>query len=311
MISDQIYSLDLSHLLSIDLNEMDINIKRAPFSSNLRMLRLLSLKAQNNIRFDKILSEDAILIPDRRLLKRRLNSIEEQKIRISENQVNIEDKNDLESKELSNFSNNIENFSAKEDLVSKEIVEKKKNIQIEDKTSENSIESKIVDIKSKPKESDMKENGDETNIPKYLTSELGTSEISDFAKWLKQQSVSLILQPQESKNPSKELNSSEIKTDNLENEWSGLQEKILAQYQGASKKSSPVVPKIIKSATEKKKKKEKEEAIETPFITETYALLLEKQKKYQKALKIYDKLCLLFPEKKPYFAQKIEILKNL
>ena len=311
MISDQIYSLDLSHLLSIDLNEMDINIKRAPFSSNLRMLRLLSLKAQNNIRFDKILSEDAILIPDRRLLKRRLNSIEEQKIRISENQVNIEDKNDLESKELSNFSNNIENFSAKEDLVSKEIVEKKKNIQIEDKTSENSIESKIVDIKSKPKESDMKENGDETNIPKYLTSELGTSEISDFAKWLKQQSVSLILQPQESENPSKELNSSEIKTDNLENEWSGLQEKILAQYQGASKKSSPVVPKIIKSATEKKKKKEKEEAIETPFITETYALLLEKQKKYQKALKIYDKLCLLFPEKKPYFAQKIEILKNL
>ena len=121
MISDQIYSLDLSHLLSIDLNEMDINIKRAPFSSNLRMLRLLSLKAQNNIRFDKILSEDAILIPDRRLLKRRLNSIEEQKIRISENQVNIEDKNDLESKELSNFSNNIENFSAKEDLVSKEM----------------------------------------------------------------------------------------------------------------------------------------------------------------------------------------------
>lgn len=311
MISDQIYSLDLSHLLSVDLNEMDVNIKRAPYASNLRMLRLLSLKAQNNILFDKFLSEDAILIPDRRLLKRRLNSIEDQKINISENRMTIDGNNDLEFKELGDFNTKTEFFAAKEDLLSKEIVEKQKNVQIEEKTSENAVDSKKLEIKSKSKESDMKENSDETQIPKYSTPEQSSSELSDFAKWLKQKSAPSLTKSQNHINPSEKLENSDTKSNNLENEWSGLQEKILAQYQGTNKKAIPTVPKIFKSTTEKKKKKEKEDIIETPFITETYALLLEKQKKYQKALKIYDKLCLLFPEKKPYFAQKIEILKNL
>lgn len=309
MISDQIYSLDFSHLLSVDLNEMDINLKRTPYSSNLRMLRLLSLKAQNNILFEKTLSEDAILIPDRRLLKRRLNSIEEQKNKFLENQVTAVDKTNTESKVTDDFSKKTENFLAKEELVSKEIVEKQKNIHIDGKTSENAFEIKKIEIKSK--ESDMKENDNEPQIPKHSTPDPNSIELSDFAKWLKLKSSPSTTVPQKQNDTSEKLENPKIKSNNLENEWSGLQEKILAQYQGASKNTVPVVPKIIKSATEKKKKKEKDEVIETPFITETYALLLEKQKKYQKALKIYDKLCLLFPEKKPYFAQKIEILKNL
>ena len=147
MISDQIYSLDFSHLLSVDLNEMDINLKRTPYSSNLRMLRLLSLKAQNNILFEKTLSEDAILIPDRRLLKRRLNSIEEQKNKFLENQVTAVDKTNTESKVTDDFSKKTENFLAKEELVSKEIVEKQKNIHIDGKTSENAFEIKKIEIK--------------------------------------------------------------------------------------------------------------------------------------------------------------------
>ena len=46
------------------------------------------------------------------------------------------------------------------------------------------------------------------------------------------------------------------------------------------------------------------------FYTETLATLMVKQKKYKKAIKIYEQLGLKFPEKRAYFASQIEKLKN-
>ena len=47
------------------------------------------------------------------------------------------------------------------------------------------------------------------------------------------------------------------------------------------------------------------------IATETWAEILVKQKQYKEAIKIYERLCLQFPEKNTTFAQKIENLKKL
>ena len=46
------------------------------------------------------------------------------------------------------------------------------------------------------------------------------------------------------------------------------------------------------------------------FYTETLAKLMVKQKKYKKAVEIYEKLRLKFPEKRAYFASQIEKVKE-
>jgi len=46
------------------------------------------------------------------------------------------------------------------------------------------------------------------------------------------------------------------------------------------------------------------------FYTETLAKLMVGQKKYKKAIKIYEQLGLKFPEKRAYFASQIEKVKN-
>ncbi|MHA7101621.1 hypothetical protein [Roseivirga pacifica] len=46
------------------------------------------------------------------------------------------------------------------------------------------------------------------------------------------------------------------------------------------------------------------------FFTETMAELMLKQKKYKKAINIYEKLGLKFPEKSAYFARQIEKVKS-
>lgn len=47
------------------------------------------------------------------------------------------------------------------------------------------------------------------------------------------------------------------------------------------------------------------------FVSETLAMVYEKQGYFSKAIKIYEKLSLEFPEKSGFFASKIEILKNI
>lgn len=54
----------------------------------------------------------------------------------------------------------------------------------------------------------------------------------------------------------------------------------------------------------------KEEEIDPAFVTETLAGIYEKQRKYAKAIKVYEALTLKFPEKSDLFAARIQYLKN-
>jgi tetratricopeptide (TPR) repeat protein len=66
-------------------------------------------------------------------------------------------------------------------------------------------------------------------------------------------------------------------------------------------KESTLVGDISEKSTE-----EKDE-----FMTETLADLYVQQKNYQKAIEIYNKLILKFPEKKTYFAIQIKKTQSL
>ncbi len=61
----------------------------------------------------------------------------------------------------------------------------------------------------------------------------------------------------------------------------------------------------------KHEKKEKQQEKEPEFVTEVLARIYVKQHKYNKAINIYKKLSLKYPEKSVYFAGQLEIVEKL
>lgn len=328
MITDKIYSLDLSYLQSLQLNEIQQNIKNYPFSVNMRILRLLAMKAQNVENFESALQEEAPLIPDRALLKKRISVISDLQENIenqtftSEHTIN----NTEEVKDINddlNIQQNVDNKYIESSYLNNDSIN---ILEQEKQNSETIFDDKNTSVLENPPQQTQQSDEEESSTiksdamseesPKQKT-EYNDEPLSAFAIWLKNRSVP-IEQPVEILKQEETLaepvqaeitTAAEEKTTN--NEWDGIQEKILSQYQTDLSESKSKQKKKVKSTPKPKKKKENNTGDETTFITETYALLLEKQQKYSQALKIYDKLSLLFPEKRHYFAQKIELLKNL
>lgn len=115
---------------------------------------------------------------------------------------------------------------------------------------------------------------------------------SSFSNWLKQfnsPQISVEIEDLDSKEEKKKVN---YKYELVNGEW-----------------------KQIKTKVKKKKKKSKAELIAAESVklskdvaTETLAQLLEKQKHYSKAIKMYERLSLEIPEKSDYFAERIQTL---
>ncbi len=82
------------------------------------------------------------------------------------------------------------------------------------------------------------------------------------------------------------------------------EKKMIQQFVHFSKEKQKAS--FFSPATMAKKSTEENEDL----VTETLAEIFVKQQNFEKAIKTYEKLSLLFPEKKPYFASKIESLKK-
>jgi hypothetical protein len=69
----------------------------------------------------------------------------------------------------------------------------------------------------------------------------------------------------------------------------------------------PTITKIKKGSNESESNEEVDfsEVTYQPPITESYAIILEKQGKYDLAIKVYEKLSLAKPEKRLYYASRI------
>lgn len=310
-----IYSLDLTQLSNLDLNQINDLLNQYPYAHNLHALKILSSKAKNDVEFNNILSSEIMYIPDRSHLKKLTENLD----KLNQQPLNIEAKieedfvieEDLlpvsETEEMTNAENEYEvilseTTQAEEIITAFEDFEGKNQLTEEQTESINIVEfPKFLEESEHAKTSESMDDLEkfDLNKTKGFKMEDDDQELSSFSLWLKNKTPK----------PDVENNADSMESIILEskNEWEGLQEKILSTYQAGTLSKEE---KHKKDPAEKKKKKLKPKIDETEVITEPYALLLEKQGKFNKAIKIYEKLSLIIPEKTTYFADKIEYLKN-
>ncbi len=311
-----IYSLDLTQLSNISTQQIDSWLEQYPYAHNLHALKILGAKAKKDPDFATILNSEIMYIPDRSHLKKLIENLDQivlpeipEAIVESSNTNELESINELDT--LTDVENEYESIIEENTLentindnkiepLTEEIVTPEEPAIIEIKQNEELsplIEEPVPDTTSNSMED--KETFKINEDTDFLQEEEDDKDLSDFSRWLKSKtSMNVIDNPVESIN---------MIVSGPTNEWEGIQEKILASYHtGALGKEE----KLKKDSGDKKKKKLKPKIDETEVITESYALLLEQQGKIGKAIKIYEKLSLIIPEKTTYFADKIEYLKN-
>ncbi len=89
------------------------------------------------------------------------------------------------------------------------------------------------------------------------------------------------------------------------------------EFQPSAAPAPKEKPEKIKKKKKRKKKSEakilakKSIQVNEDVASETYAILLESQGHYTRAIRIYERLCLTFPEKSSFFAHQIEKLKKI
>ncbi len=132
-----------------------------------------------------------------------------------------------------------------------------------------------------------------------------------FGSWLKQfQSSEPIPDPEEKldlldnkkaskpkKKKKKKKTSEKTRKENNANSSKGKKKNKISEVTSGTNKPKRIAEKSLKENEE--------------IVSETLAALLVKQENYKKAIKMYEKLILIFPEKSSFFAEQIKKLKNL
>ena len=290
---------DSSKLYSISFQELQSLVMEYPFSNSLWKLLLCKAYFENKGDFQKIQESLAIRIQDRTKLKYFVQRLESLKI---EYDIQMENRQVLDLEQLKEKA--IQRAMETEDFPEEEqIKEKQKEHQrtdllnklfAEDSANETSTEE-IAEEKT-----DIEQKAAQPASAKFTVDQAIVMNIS---------AVSLA-----------------ISKLNISGESISSTEKLSKKSKDKKKKYSPVPKSKFKSWTSKDDKKKKSKKHNKPLkakslaakslknnhkiVSETLAQILEEQGYFDKAIQMYEQLCLKIPEKIPLFEAKINNLKD-
>lgn len=275
------------------LNELNEVLQRYPYFQAARMLYLKNLSQLNDDRYQAVLTQTSIYAPDRKTLYFLIHQSEEKK----ENQIIVEKE---ESKSTippvetqKTLEVNTEQTTKNEILAENKEEYKPNTIEInKEQKTENKLSTNIADLvlnkineikQSKP--CVQVENIDKNEV--FETKEEEASTLT-FDEWLYYVSTH--------------------KTKIKQNEESLPEKSIIDQFLENSSNLSRI--KVEQGVENEDLTEHLTPPEELEIVSETLAQLYYKQGYFDKALKMYEKLILKYPEKSIYFASSIQEIKN-
>ncbi|PIQ49366.1 MAG: hypothetical protein COW03_05330 [Cytophagales bacterium CG12_big_fil_rev_8_21_14_0_65_40_12] len=294
----------LSHLNDVtneDIKSLNELRKKYPFFQTPYVIVAKALKELDHPKTDAFIKKAAIYSPDRAHLKKIItgelvfDQVETKEIQVDKS----------ESKKEKAEVPKSDAVQPSEAIITPPTVEVK--VEVQAKANEITKDQEAVLVKAPMDSSTLVKPNQQKAFEKTAPSKLGkTDQITELEKDLieireRKQRLAKMLNQQE--DDVEQTKSSKKKTSKSQVEL--IEKFIQNEPQFGKPKESGQDSEYLQEDLATKKLKYQDE-----FATETLAALLFKQKKYERALDIYEKLSLKFPEKRTYFALQIQKIKE-
>ncbi len=272
-------------LKNIELSELTLMVNDFPFCATIRIFKTLKLYIDKNVLFESDLKTTAIFSGSRKILKRHIDRLSKEKTRIF-----LPD----EEKPIKNTKTKI---NEKKPLSPKiKIINEEKSGK---KNTENKIENQITKnnpIKSKTLNQTEIKSIKQKNIPnkKLITSDRKLS-LEELKKIVEDRIRAIEKENREKKHKTEKNKPQPKTTDDI----------IETFIRNNPSISRPTISFYDPMELAKESVVDKEN-----IVSETLAKIYMDQGNYQKAIQIFNKLSLKFPEKSSYFAALIKKAKN-
>jgi hypothetical protein len=274
-----------------------------PYFQSAHLLLLKGLQNTADVKFEKQLRNSAIHIADREVL---YNLLKYKLPDVADEAYVTREKNSVADSSVDNQQNVIESAKNSDDLISEIEKESGENISEE---PVNSVTSTGYSVFLAP-ESDIEEDSPVMLVLEDESSEAGEKVFfMDPGFSLPETADLLELDPDSEINDSVEYNPEEKETDSVTGNLSGkqLQADLIDRFILANPRIEPNRDKTALPVEDISRPFTEEDG---GFVTETLAKIYIGQGYYSKAIDIYEKLSLKFPEKSSYFASQIEKVKE-
>lgn len=294
----------LGHLNDVtneDIKSLNELRKKYPFFQTPYVIVAKALKELDHPKTDAFIKKAAIYSPDRAHLKKIITG------ELVFDQVETKEiqSNTTESKQEKAEAPKSDAVQPSEAIITPPTVEVK--VEVQAKPNEITKDKETVLAQGRPDASSSLKPNEQNTSQKSPSSKLGkTDQITELEKDLieireRKQRLAKMLNQQE--DDVEQTKSSKKKTSKSQVEL--IEKFIQNEPQFGKPKESGQDSEYLQEDLATKKLKYQDE-----FATETLAALLFKQKKYERALDIYEKLSLKFPEKRTYFALQIQKIKE-